>query len=230
MASHAEVVRGAVAHYRELSSGIDRGLTFLGVRASARFGADSSRGEPTRGEEGSGNRGGASRSRRGDGGASRRSLRRTTPRRRRPSRRGAPSRRRRRPCRRRSCSGRILCSASSSRRRAAAAPGVPCRSTPPRATAGVPTGPYAPHHASGYPQYRRRTRDISTTRRSRNRRCRTARGRLSPPPPQGSHMCQAAPYDTAGKARRRPRSSSSRRAGAIPDIHRNETCELKEYI
>ena len=239
MASHAEVVRGAVAHYRELSSGIDRGLTFYSgfAQATQQLGADcegfaaNRRAEKRDLETAVAHRAQQAAAMAEHHAAASAAQHRAAADQAAAQRSFAEAQA---SMQARSCSGRRAKRASSF----GAAPQPSMRastwgSTPiVRGRRGCPRVRTPRTTPRGIPSHRPRTRDISTARRSpRNRRCRTARGRLSPRPRRKGHTCTRRPRtDTAGKARRRPRSSSNRRAGAIPGIHRNETCALKEYI
>ena len=140
--------------------------------------------------------------------------------------RSAPSRRRRRPCRPQLQRQAALQRASSFGAAPQPPPGVHVpQYAAPAPPPGVPvrTPRTTPR---GIPSHHRRTRDISTARRSpRNRRCRTARGRLSPRPRRKGHTCTRRPRPRHPAARRRRhgrvncrRRGSTRRTGMKPRI------------
>ena len=224
MASHAEVVRGAVAHYRELSSGIDRGLTFYSgfAQATQQLGADCE---------------GFAANRR----AEKRDLETAVAHRAQQAaamaeHHAAASAAQHRAAADQAAAQRSFAEAQASMQAAqlqrrdslqrassfGAAPQRPrasaCRaSPPPRHRRGCPRVRTPRTTPRGIPSHRPRTRDISTARRSpRNRRCRTARGASAPPPPQGSHMYPAAPYGYGGQGAPPPPQQQQPPGGGYP--------------
>lgn len=225
MASHAEVVRGAVAHYRELSSGIDRGLTFYSgfAQATQQLGADCE---------------GFAANRR----AEKRDLETAVAHRAQQAaamaeHHAAASAAQHRAAADQAAAQRSFAEAQASMQAAqlqrqdslqrassfGAAPQPPPGVHVPQYAApapppGVPTGPYAPHHASGYPQ------PPSPHAGHQYRAPIPAQPQMPygagapqpPPPPQGSHMYPAAPYGYGGQGAPPPPQQQQPPGGGYP--------------